>query len=316
MDIGLIWVFAVSSLAVYAVVLGGWSSNSKYSFLGSLRSSAQFISYEIPLGLSVLGVMLVTGSLNLERMIGYQYDHGWNVLFQPLAALLFVTSAFAECNRLPFDLPEAEQELVGGYHTEYSAMKFAMFFLGEYTHVVVIARLGAPADDPARLALNLVQAGAWPELTVQATPCYEFPAPAQRSGTRKTTFLFTPKIIAPELALQFVQAAGVQFHQGIEQIILVEKPPEKIAPVVRPRGGQLALILAAGLFNGLVLPTEKGRSDGVAASFPGGQRADPSAWQCAAPSNRSRSRPKAVQKTTWTRRTPARSSARCTAPSL
>jgi NADH-quinone oxidoreductase subunit H len=135
-DIGIVWVFAVGSLAVYAIVLGGWSSNSKYSFLGSLRSSAQLISYEIPMGMAVLGVMLITGSLNMERMIDYQARHGWNVLFQPLAALLFAVSIFAECNRVPFDLPECEQELVGGYHTEYSAMKFACFFLGEYTHMI------------------------------------------------------------------------------------------------------------------------------------------------------------------------------------
>jgi NADH-quinone oxidoreductase subunit H len=135
-DIGLVFVFAVGSLAVYAIVLGGWSSNSKYSFLGSLRSSAQLISYEIPLGMSVLGVFLITGSLNAERIIEYQYHSGWNILFQPLACLLFATSIFAECNRLPFDLPEAEQELVGGYHTEYSAMKFALFMLGEYAHMI------------------------------------------------------------------------------------------------------------------------------------------------------------------------------------
>jgi NADH-quinone oxidoreductase subunit H len=140
-DIGIILIFAITSLAVYAIVLGGWSSNNKYSFLGSLRSSAQFISYEIPLGMSVLGVLLITGSLNLERIIQYQYEHGWNVLFQPLACLLFITSVFAECNRLPFDLPEAEQELVGGYHTEYSAMKFALFFLGEYTHMITTSFL-------------------------------------------------------------------------------------------------------------------------------------------------------------------------------
>ena len=101
----------------------------------------QLISYEIPLGMSVLGVMLVTGSLNLEKIIDYQTYHGWNILFQPLASLLFVTSVFAECNRLPFDLPEAEQELVGGYHTEYSAMKFALFFLGEYTHMITTSFL-------------------------------------------------------------------------------------------------------------------------------------------------------------------------------
>ncbi|HEY7152912.1 MAG TPA: complex I subunit 1 family protein [Gemmataceae bacterium] len=142
-DIGIVFNFAVGSLAVYGIVLGGWSSNSKYSMLGALRSSAQLISYEIPLGMSVLGVMLVTGSLNLEKIIDYQVHSGWNILFQPLAALLFVTSVFAECNRLPFDLPEAEQELVGGYHTEYSAMKFALYFLGEYTHMITTSFLVA-----------------------------------------------------------------------------------------------------------------------------------------------------------------------------
>jgi len=140
-DIGIVFNFAVGSLAVYGIVLGGWSSNNKYSMLGALRSSAQLISYEIPLGMSVLGVMLVTGSLNLETIIDYQTKHGWNIIFQPLASLLFITSVFAECNRLPFDLPEAEQELVGGYHTEYSAMKFALFFLGEYTHMITTSFL-------------------------------------------------------------------------------------------------------------------------------------------------------------------------------
>lgn len=140
-DIGIVFNFAIGSLAVYGIVLGGWSSNNKYSMLGALRSSAQLISYEIPLGMSVLGVMAVTGSLNLEKIIDYQVQHGWNILFQPLAGLLFVTSVFAECNRLPFDLPEAEQELVGGYHTEYSAMKFALFFLGEYTHMITTSFL-------------------------------------------------------------------------------------------------------------------------------------------------------------------------------
>jgi NADH-quinone oxidoreductase subunit H len=140
-DIGIVFNFAVGSLAVYGIVLGGWSSNNKYSMIGALRSSAQLISYEIPLGMSVLGVMLVTGSLNLETIIDYQVKHGWNILYQPLAALLFIASVFAECNRLPFDLPEAEQELIGGYHTEYSAMKFALFFLGEYTHMITTSFL-------------------------------------------------------------------------------------------------------------------------------------------------------------------------------
>jgi NADH-quinone oxidoreductase subunit H len=136
-DIGIVLVFAITSLTVYAIILGGWASNNKYSFIGALRSSAQLVSYEIPMSMSILGVVLMTGSLNLERIIQHQVDAGWwNFAVQPLAFLLFLTSAFAECNRLPFDLPEAEQELVGGYHTEYSAMKFAMFFLGEYTHMV------------------------------------------------------------------------------------------------------------------------------------------------------------------------------------
>jgi NADH-quinone oxidoreductase subunit H len=146
-DIGILFIFAVSSLTVYAIILGGWSANSKYSFIGGLRSSAQLVSYEIPMGMSILGVLLLSGSLNLERIIWEQVQpaHGgwgvWYVFYQPLAFLLFMISAFAETNRLPFDLPEAEQELVGGYHTEYSAMKFAMFFLGEYSHMVTTSFL-------------------------------------------------------------------------------------------------------------------------------------------------------------------------------
>src|SRR5207249_5662252 len=143
-DIGILFIFAVSSLTVYGIILGGWASNNKYSMLGGLRSSAQIISYEIPLGLSILGVVLISGSLNLEQIIWHQAEGGllaWNIFYQPLAFLLFMTAAFAECNRLPFDLPEAEQELVGGYHTEYSALKFGLFFLGEYTHVITTSML-------------------------------------------------------------------------------------------------------------------------------------------------------------------------------
>jgi NADH-quinone oxidoreductase subunit H len=111
--------------------------------LGALRSSAQIVSYEIPLGMAILGVVLFAGSLNLEQVIEEQAQRGWNILFQPLAFIVFLTAVFAECNRLPFDLPEAEQELVGGYHTEYSALKFAMFFLGEYAHMVTTSYLVA-----------------------------------------------------------------------------------------------------------------------------------------------------------------------------
>jgi NADH-quinone oxidoreductase subunit H len=143
-DIGILFIFAISSLAVYGIIVGGWASNNKYSLLGALRSSAQIISYEIPLGLSVLGVILIAGSLNLETIIWQQAEQGilgWNIFYQPLAFLLFMVSAFAECNRLPFDLPETEQELVGGYHTEYNAWKLACFFLGEYTHMMTTSFL-------------------------------------------------------------------------------------------------------------------------------------------------------------------------------
>jgi len=141
-DIGILFIFAISSLTVYGIILGGWASNNKYSLLGGLRSSAQIISYEIPLGLSILGVVLMSGSLNLERIIWRQAESGlWNIWVQPLAFLLFMVSAFAECNRLPFDLPETEQELVGGYHTEYNAIKLAFFFVAEYTHMITTSFL-------------------------------------------------------------------------------------------------------------------------------------------------------------------------------
>jgi NADH-quinone oxidoreductase subunit H len=143
-DIGILFVFAVGSLNVYGIVLGGWASNNKYSFLGALRSSAQMISYEIPMGTSILGIVLMAGSLNLERIIAVQADAGilgWNIWFQPLAFLMFFASVLAECNRLPFDLAEAEQELIGGYHTEYSALKFGLFFIGEYAHVITTSFL-------------------------------------------------------------------------------------------------------------------------------------------------------------------------------
>ena len=146
LDIGILFVFAAGSLAVYGVILGGWASNNKYSMLGALRSSAQIISYEIPLGMSLIGVFLLTGSLNLEQVISHQASSGllgWHFWYQPLACLIFFMSALAESNRLPFDLPECEQELVGGYHTEYSAMKFAMFFLAEYANMILVSVLAS-----------------------------------------------------------------------------------------------------------------------------------------------------------------------------
>ena len=141
-DVGLVYVFAVSSIAVYGVILGGWASNSKYSFLGALRSSAQLIAYEIPLGLGILGIVLATGSLRLDHIISQQAETGvWNAFTQPLGMLVFVVAAFAEAARVPFDLPETEQELVGGYHTEYASMKLLLFLVAEYLHMIAASFL-------------------------------------------------------------------------------------------------------------------------------------------------------------------------------
>lgn len=134
-NIGVLYLLALSSLGVYGIVLAGWSSNNKYSLIGGLRSAAQMISYELTLGLSIVGVILLTGSLSLRDMVYAQYGL-WNVVKQPLAFLIFLIAVFAETNRLPFDLPEAETELVAGYHTEYAGMKFAMFFMAEYANMV------------------------------------------------------------------------------------------------------------------------------------------------------------------------------------
>lgn len=140
-DIGLLYILAVSSMGVYGVVLGGWSSNNKYSFYGAMRAAAQMLSYEIPLGMAVLVAILATGTLRLEQMVTYQETHGWTVIYHPVAALILFVTALAEANRMPFDLAESEQELIGGYHTEYSAMKLAMFFLAEYGHMITSSAL-------------------------------------------------------------------------------------------------------------------------------------------------------------------------------
>ena len=141
-DVGMLYVFAVSSIAVYGVILGGWASNNKYSFLGGLRSSAQLIAYELPLGLGILGVVLATGSLRLDRIISDQAAMGvWNIVAQPLGFVVFAVASFAEAARLPFDLPEAEQELIGGYHTEYGGMKLLLFLIAEFLHMVTASFL-------------------------------------------------------------------------------------------------------------------------------------------------------------------------------
>ena len=140
LNVGVLYILAIGSLSVYGVVLGGWASNSKYSFLGGLRAAAQMISYELAMGVSILGVIAWTGSLRLDEIIEAQASC-WVAMPQLRGGIVFVTAAFAETNRLPFDMPEAEPEIVAGYHTEYSSMKFAMFFMAEYTHMIVVSCL-------------------------------------------------------------------------------------------------------------------------------------------------------------------------------
>ena len=141
--IGILYVLAFSSLAVYGVVLGGWASNNKYAFLGGLRASAQMVSYEVALGLSLITVLMLTGNVTLPEIVAQQQLGLWFALPLSLAFILFVVSAFAETNRLPFDMPEAESELVTGYHTEYSAMKFSAFMISEFGHMVTASALMA-----------------------------------------------------------------------------------------------------------------------------------------------------------------------------
>jgi NADH-quinone oxidoreductase subunit H len=136
-NIGVLFILALTSLGVYAITLAGWSSGSKYSLLGGVRSAAQMISYEVSMGFSIAGILLLSESLRPVAIVESQYGWMWNAIVQPIGFITFLVSAFAETNRLPFDLPEAEPELVGGFHTEYSSMKFAGFFLAEYANMII-----------------------------------------------------------------------------------------------------------------------------------------------------------------------------------
>jgi NADH-quinone oxidoreductase subunit H len=143
MPVGFLFILAISSLGVYGIVLAGWASNNKYALLGGLRSSAQMISYEIAMGMSTIPVLLLAGNVSMSAIVNQQAFQTWNVLNLTIAFFIFLVAAFAETNRLPFDLPEAESELITGYHTEYSAMKFSMFFIAEYANMVTASALMA-----------------------------------------------------------------------------------------------------------------------------------------------------------------------------
>ena len=143
-DVALLYVLGITSVGVYSIALAGWSSNNKYSLMGGLRSSAQLISYELSLGLSVVGVVLMSSSLDLSTIVEHQSGWGgmhWNIIFQPVGFIVYLISAIAETNRVPFDLPEAETELVAGFHTEYSSVKFLLFFMAEYINMLTVSML-------------------------------------------------------------------------------------------------------------------------------------------------------------------------------
>lgn len=137
LNIGILYVFGVVSLGVYGVMIGGWASNNKFSLLGAIRASSQMVSYELAMGLSIIPVIMMTGSLGLTEIVEGQRYGNWNVLYQPVAFLIFITCSLAETNRTPFDLAESESELIGGFHTEYSSMKLALYLFGEYVNIFI-----------------------------------------------------------------------------------------------------------------------------------------------------------------------------------
>ena len=141
-NVAVLYLLAISSLSIYGIVLGGWSANNKYSLLGALRSTAQMVSYEVSLGLSLVGVLMVSGTLSLTQIV-QQQSMIWNVVWQPLGFVIYLVCALAEINRVPFDLPEAETELVAGYQTEYSSLKFALFYMAEYINMLTISAIAS-----------------------------------------------------------------------------------------------------------------------------------------------------------------------------
>lgn len=136
-NIGVLYIFGVVSLGVYGIMIGGWASNNKFSLIAAIRGASQMISYELAMGLSLIAVLMITGSLRMSAIVGYQVEHGWNFIYQPLGFLIFFVCALAECNRTPFDLPEAENELNFGYHQEYSSMKLGFYLFAEYINMFI-----------------------------------------------------------------------------------------------------------------------------------------------------------------------------------
>ncbi|MCW5852741.1 MAG: NADH-quinone oxidoreductase subunit NuoH [Anaerolineae bacterium] len=166
LNIGLLYIFAVASTSTLGILIAGWGSNNKYSLLGAMRAVAQMVSYEVPQALSIIGIVMLSGSLSLQQIVQRQSEIGWFVLLQPLAFVIFLIAAMAEVNRTPFDLPEAESEIIAGHHTEYSGLKFGMFYLAEYINVFFISALAAtlflggyqipfvPANNPVHTILG------------------------------------------------------------------------------------------------------------------------------------------------------------------
>jgi NADH-quinone oxidoreductase subunit H len=136
-NIGILYVFGVVSLGVYGIMIGGWASNNKFALLGAVRASSQMISYELAMGMSLIAIIMMSGSLSLNDIVAQQKGLNWNIWYQPLGFIIFLICAFAECNRTPFDLPECETELVGGYHTEYSSMKLGLYLFAEYINMFI-----------------------------------------------------------------------------------------------------------------------------------------------------------------------------------
>jgi NADH-quinone oxidoreductase subunit H len=164
LNVGILYILAVVSIGGYGIMIGGWASNNKFSLLGALRASSQMISYELPMGMAIIAIILMSGSLNIKEIVDQQQGFHWNVFYQPLGFIIFLVCAFAECNRTPFDLPESESELVGGYHTEYSSMKLGLFLFAEYINMFISSAIIAclffggyhfPGIDSLNLSPNL-----------------------------------------------------------------------------------------------------------------------------------------------------------------